>query len=317
MKNFVSLVNIALAVSLIGCNSPSQNKIPNPNVNIIESKGNEKIRLDDMVWLTYQVKTSDGNIVYSNYDHVLFRQSSDFKGDLFESLGSLAEGDSAVVKVSIDSMAAKKQVMPANLTGKYLEYDIRVNKVVTRQGAPGRTSDSLMNAAIENTRKQIAESDKSKEEVRLNQYIINNHLLVRKTPSGLYYSIIKTGNGPKPEKGDLSEIYFTGRYIDGETFFTNNLQDAKMAGIYDAGKQYQPLEMYIGKSFFIPGLEDGLLMMPAGTKATLIIPSKLSNGYKYGFVPLVCTIEVVNIRHPKPNEKIKMLHQDHSEERTL
>jgi FKBP-type peptidyl-prolyl cis-trans isomerase FkpA len=308
MKRNLLIAIVIMCAGTCGCFF-KKNK-DTATLQVIEDKGNSPIKDDDFVSVNYTVKTTDGQVVYDNYDHTMFRGRSDFKGDFFNSLGLLGEGDSAIVKVSIDSLKARNHVLPASVSGKYLVYYIRINKVITRQGKPNRITDSLLNANIENSQKAIVENDKKKEAGRFNQYIIRHQLKPISTPSGLNYVIKQIGTGPMPKPGDLSQIYFTGKYVDGEVFFTNNKADAITAGIYQAGKKYEPLDMYIGKHFFIRGLEEGLLLFPAGTKATLIIPSKLSNGERYGYVPLLCEVQVLNVRKPKPGEKIKMLHGD-------
>lgn len=314
MRNKFFASALTALIYLSGCTTAINNKhTDSPNVHFVESKGNPVIKEDDFVAVNYTVKTTDGKVVYDNYDHLLFREQSDFKGDLFSSLGMLGEGDSAVVKVSVDSLKARNQAVPAGATGKCLFYYIRVNKVVSRKGEPGRVSDSLLNAAIDNCRANAIESDKKKEDGRLKHYIAQHQLKPIVTASGLQYVITKIGTGPMPKPGDLSQIYFTGKYVDDEVFFTNNKADAVSAGIYQPGKNYVPLDMYIGKRFFIKGLEEGLLLMPQGTKATLLIPSELSNGERYGFVPLICEVEVLNVRQPKHGERIKMLHGDDDE----
>jgi FKBP-type peptidyl-prolyl cis-trans isomerase FkpA len=312
MKNVILIS--CLTMSLSACKQLKKNDANNANVQIIENKSKTRIKEDDFVALSYTVKTTAGIIIYGNYDHLLFRDHSDFKGDFFAGLGMLGEGDSAIIKVSTDSLKAHKNILPANIPGKYLVYNIRINKVVSRIGQPGRVSDSVLNSNIEDLRKQTIETDKRKEETRLKQYITENNLHPTITASGLNYVINKLGSSRKPVPGDLSVINLTIRYVDGEVFFTNSKQAAQMAGIDEPGKKYDPLEMYIGKKLFIKGMEEGLLLLPVGTKATLIIPSKLSNTEKYGYAPLVCEIEVLNIRKPKAGEKIKMLHEDESEE---
>lgn len=286
------------------------------NVKIVENKGKPRIREDDFVALSYTVTTADGKGIYGNYHHTLFREKSDFEGDFFGSLGMLGEGDSAIIEINIDSMIAYKRVLPKNINGKYVLYYVRVNKVIGRVGEPGHTSDSVLNAAIEECRKQEVDNDKKREDGLLKRYIAESGLKYNITPSGLYYFIDKMGSGAKPRSGDLSFIYFTGKYTDGELFFTNNKAAAQEAGTYEPGKSYLPLEMYIGKHLFIPGLEEGLLLMPGGTKARLVIPSKLSDGERYGYAPLVCDIEVLSTRHVKPGERIKMLHGDEDEGET-
>lgn len=284
---------------------------------IVEDAGNPRIKEDDFVALTYSIKLDNDSTLYSTYKHQIYRQSADFRDDLFTALGKLGEGDSAVVKVSIDSMIAHGQLTkPNGLSGKYLHYYLRVNKVITRTDSPGHESDSLLNAEIENYKKQSAEADQQKEQAILKHYLADNKLKFDSIASGLYYHIEKQGTGPKPQSGDIAQVVFTGSYTDGEIFFTNDSLAARHKGVYSTERKYDPLDFYMGKQLFIKGFEEGMAMLPGGSVATFVIPSKLSNGERYGFVPLVCHVQLLQVRRPAPGERIKMLHEDeHGEEK--
>jgi len=63
----------------------------------------------------------------------------------------------------------------------------------------------------------------------------------------------------------------------------------------------QPLEFTIGRGQVIPGWDEGISMMSAGGKATLIVPSKLAYGEREGgnnipaYSPLVFDVELISI----------------------
>ena len=82
-------------------------------------------------------------------------------------------------------------------------------------------------------------------------------------PSGLQYTIIKEGDGPKPAATDKVKCNYEGRLIDGTVFDSSE-------------KQGQPVEFAVNA--VIPGWTEALQLMPVGSKWRLFIPSNLAYG---------------------------------------
>lgn len=82
-------------------------------------------------------------------------------------------------------------------------------------------------------------------------------------PSGLQYSVIKEGNGPKPTITDTVKCHYHGTLIDGTVFDSS----------VDRG---QPAEFPVGG--VIKGWVEALPLMPVGSKWKLFIPSDLAYG---------------------------------------
>lgn len=83
------------------------------------------------------------------------------------------------------------------------------------------------------------------------------------TSSGLQYKILKKGNGPKPKPEDRVSLQYTIRTIDGQ----------KLWSTYD---DKTPWVHHLDKA--LAGVREGVLMMPAGSKWILYIPSSLAFG---------------------------------------
>ena len=81
--------------------------------------------------------------------------------------------------------------------------------------------------------------------------------------SGLQYSILQEGTGPKPVATDRVKIHYHGTLIDG-TVFESSVQRG------------EPIVMRVNE--FIVGWIEALQMMSAGSKWRLYIPSYLAYG---------------------------------------
>jgi FKBP-type peptidyl-prolyl cis-trans isomerase FklB len=82
-------------------------------------------------------------------------------------------------------------------------------------------------------------------------------------PSGLQYSIMKEGTGPKPTVSDSVVVHYHGTGLDGKVF------DSSV-------ERGEPVTYPV--SGFIPGWQEALQLMPVGSKWKLYVPSKLAYG---------------------------------------
>jgi hypothetical protein len=85
-------------------------------------------------------------------------------------------------------------------------------------------------------------------------------------PSGLQYQVIRAGSGARPTVGDIALISYEGRFADGTLF--------------DRGG---PAPIPVGRMF--PGFNEGLALMPVGSKYRLWIPPALGMPEGSGPVP--------------------------------
>jgi len=88
---------------------------------------------------------------------------------------------------------------------------------------------------------------------------------VQTTPSGLQYQVITEGKGPKPKPTDMVRVNYKGTLLDGKTFDSS----------YDRGEPATfPLDQVV------PGWQEGIALMPVGSKYKFWIPGKLGYGDK-------------------------------------
>ncbi|WP_157807773.1 FKBP-type peptidyl-prolyl cis-trans isomerase [Hymenobacter chitinivorans] len=119
--------------------------------------------------------------------------------------------------------------------------------------------------------------------------------LSQRTASGVRYTVRQRGTGPTAQVGDRMLVHYTGFLPDGHIF------DSSVS-------QGRPLRLRVGKGEVIPGWDEILLLLPAGSRARVWIPAALAYGptgvlnpdddSKYNVPPntdLVFELEVVKV----------------------
>ncbi|NBR74296.1 MAG: peptidylprolyl isomerase, partial [Flavobacteriia bacterium] len=107
------------------------------------------------------------------------------------------------------------------------------------------------------------------------------------TPSGLYFSITKTGSGSTPATGDQVAVHYRGMLLDG-TVFDSSYQ------------RNDPIRFPLGEGRVIPGWDEGIALLNKGAAAKLVIPSHLAYGEQGagGVIPpnatLIFEVELVD-----------------------
>ncbi|MGI9277011.1 MAG: FKBP-type peptidyl-prolyl cis-trans isomerase [Endozoicomonas sp.] len=109
------------------------------------------------------------------------------------------------------------------------------------------------------------------------------------TESGLQYAVVEAGKGKKPALTDTVTVHYTGTLIDG-TVFDSSVERG------------QPTTFPLGN--VIQGWQEGLQLMPEGSKYQLTIPADLAYGDRpVGNIPpgsvLVFEVELLSIGNPE------------------
>jgi FKBP-type peptidyl-prolyl cis-trans isomerase FkpA len=299
MKKIVIILGVAV-LGLASCKQYEKGE-GDMTYKIHEDKSGPTIQDGDFVAFNATEKTEKDSVLYSSYDYdrpsLLVKEKSLFKGDLFAALAMLSEGDSATFKINIDSMVAKMgRPKPADTTSKYLVYTIKIDKVIPK----GKLTDSVFRGQIDTYLKKEMDKAKSGEASKFNTYVSKESKKPNVTASGLNYVVTKEGNGPKAAAGDTVLVNYTGRFLTGKVFDTSVLDVAKKEGTFNAQRPYEPLKIPVGMNGSIAGFEEGLMLFPQGTKAKLILPSKLAYGEQGSqgiapYTPLVFEIEIIKI----------------------
>jgi FKBP-type peptidyl-prolyl cis-trans isomerase FkpA len=234
-----------------------------------------------------------------------------FKGGLEEGLLMLSKGDSAIFRISSDSLYILmfKDVLPKEIKpGSFTDITVKVLKIYTKEEVRIAQEEAL-NEAKEMKKRQmdfVTQAfknlvDTSREQMKVDEELIKafvkkNKPEARRTENGVYYAIKKKGEGPQVSPGDTVAVYYSGKLLNGTAF------DSLTTG--------QPINFIVGIGQVIPGWDEGLTKLGKGDVATLIIPSPLAYG-KMGIkdedaepetyiippnTPLIFDVEILDIK---------------------
>lgn len=279
--------------------------------NIVKDAGAEKAQAGDLLSVD-MIVTSDrkDSLLQSTYDIGLpqiVNIAPDsipglYAGDYNSMFKMLGEGDSAVFRLNLDTMAAKTGQPKPEFADKYATFKVKVRKHFKK----GDLTDSALYAQIDEYFKAEIETLKQAEEGKLANYISKNKLDPKKTDSGLQYIVKEEGSGNKPVVGDTVVVNYTGTLVSGKVFDTNNADIAKKENTFNPMRQYEPIRFRVGHDPVIQGWTEGLQLLNKGSKATLLVPSSIGYGERGGgtippYAPLVFDVELVDIV-PGPKE---------------
>lgn len=303
-----NLILLTLAtIGLASCNGGFKKGENGMLYNIYNDKGGPKIKVGDFVNLDIMIKDDGDSVLFSTYEagqpKPMYLPKAQTKGDIYDAIQLLSDGDSASVKLPADSIF-KTGPRPPGFKGKYLVYVIKIEKVIPK----GSLTDQVFQGQVATYMQQQMVVLKAKEPVNIKKYIDDHKLNVTKTDSGLYYVITKTGTGPLPAAGDTVVVNYTGKFLNGKVFDTNVKAEAEKDKKATAGmpRTYAPIRFPIGVRRVIPGWDEGLALLNKGAKATFVVPSNLAygdqgNGPIGPSTALVFDVELVDIVHPNPN----------------
>lgn len=276
---------------------------------IIKDNGQPKIQEGDFISVGAIIKTEGDSLLMSTYETgqptYMAAQKPMYEGDIMSALFKLGSGDSAVFKFNIDSMVAKGVPKPEGIEGSHLVYTFKVNHVIPK----GDLSDSVFHAQVEEYITAEQEKIKNAEAGIIENFIKKENLTTQTTASGLQYVIEEEGNGAVAKIGDTVTVNYTGRFLTGErkVFDTSIETVAKDAGgnVYNAQRPYEPISIPVGLGAVIPGWDEGLQLLPEGSKARLIVPSNLAYGEQgmmggiAPYTPLEFEVEIVKVTPQK------------------
>jgi FKBP-type peptidyl-prolyl cis-trans isomerase FkpA len=143
---------------------------------------------------------------------------------------------------------------------------------VLKGNVPLFTPEEVASIKIEMYAKMRAsQAEKNRREGE--EFLVNNKKRedVITTKSGLQYTIVTKGTGPRPKKTDKVKAHYKGTFVDGTEFDSSY-------------KRGEPALFQLDK--MIPGWTEAIQLMNVGSKYRFFIPSNLAYG-EQGAPPLI------------------------------
>lgn len=104
-----------------------------------------------------------------------------------------------------------------------------------------------------------------KDRERIQNYIERKDLKMKESPTGLWYQIVKEGEGPFFSDNDKVVMDFECSLLDGTKCYSS--------------KEQGPKEVVLGKSEMEAGLNESLRLLKPGAEAIFIMPPLLAYGF--------------------------------------
>jgi len=231
-------------------------------------------------------------LIYANEnDSILFKSDEispsikmsvnkpDYDASFEEALIMLKTGEHALFKIPANlffSKTKKVKIPDWVKKGENLTFDIQLIRILDKK-------------QVKKEEQIHKESLKKAEDESIQQYIQENNIKEESSISGLYYIEIQKGKGKNTVPGNILQVHYTGKFIDGSVFDSSLDRNELFSFQY-------------GNSEVIAGWEEGFSRMKEGGKAKFIIPSHLAYGENgYGkiippFSTLIFDVELVKIK---------------------
>jgi len=209
------------------------------------------------------------------------------EGDLMEALMMVGRGDSVKFAFCLETLRRHNPGMMEDPDNDFLFYTIKIDGVYTEEEFEIRMQmEQMIGEAIE------AEM--------LAAFLAEEGITARPNDDGVYVIVTNRGTGARATTGRMIQMHYVGRLIDGTVFDTSLEDVAREYGLFTPMRQYTPLEFPVGVGQVIPGMDNVLVDMRAGTRATLIIPSNMAYGGRAmdmipAFSTLIFDIELVAV----------------------
>ena len=249
----------------------------------------EKAQPGDIIIAEIWVYLGD-NLEYTNEGtpEPMFQvMESQHGGDLMEALQMIGRGDSVTFAFNMDTLRKYNPGMPED-EHKFLLYTIKVEGTYTEAEFEAKMEADQIKGELEEAEK-------------LEAYIRENNITVKPNDDGVFVIVKTKGNGAVAAKGKTVYLNYVGRLLNGTVFDTSLEDVAKENDLFNAQRQFKPLDFPVGTNYVIPGMDNAVVGMRVGTKATLIIPSKVGYGGRaMGNIPafstLIFDIDIVDVK---------------------
>ncbi len=192
-------------------------------------------------------------------------------GSIEEAMSLLLPGDSALFRFNADTAFAKSLRQPVPPFIKRSGNALRLT-VVAKQLLTPEQMEARQKAMLDEQQRQLkARTAKQvlKDDALIQAYLKKNKLTAKakKTVGGTWYVITTRGKGVLPKKGQTVSVKYRGTVLATGKEFDSTAKHGDT-----------PFDFVLGQGQVIKGWDQGIIMLPKGSKAVLLIPSALGYG---------------------------------------
>ncbi len=223
----------------------------------------------------YHITVRKGNNLLSEMNKKQFMPLSPNKNPILQAFKLMGLGDSLTMALFVDSLP--KRMTQKFDAGDTMLVDLKIFDIKRKSDIDEKLAD--MNEHADRVNKNVRSHIKN---------FINGDLVCQKTNSGLQYVIEKQGSGKIAADANRVSLHYAGFLTNGKEFESTFRKGKPKAFYFDDRTQT------------VPGFTEGLQLLKAGAKATLIIPHNLAYGEKgLGPIPpasdLVIYVEMLEV----------------------
>ncbi|MCU0434889.1 MAG: FKBP-type peptidyl-prolyl cis-trans isomerase [Bacteroidia bacterium] len=215
-----------------------------------------------------------------------------FKGDFLDVISKMHKGDSATFFVNLDTIKKyfrrdrdEFPLEPKYDSLKFIGFRVKVDSLYTKA-----VTEKKIKEMQEKQERQMAEM-KNAEAGKIQAYLTKNKLTdLKPDEKGIYFKVLKPGNGKQVTAGMEVSARYKGTFTDGTPFDGN----------FD---RPEPMRFTAGSNM-VPGFTDCILRMKDGSRVLFILPSSQAYGEMGNqgippYEPLVFEVEI-KIENAKP-----------------
>lgn len=305
------LVILGIGLSLQSCNKNKSNvKLENKADSVNYAWGvywgeSYKSELSKLPEIDYNVLLKNfKNYLFSDGEYMSLQDAENVMSEFFPKYNDMVKDETGQTKMtpgvdydkndisaamgtfSADNVKNGFADMPCGFNKDMFYYGFEASLKGTKAALDPTKASSIIDAYSEEVR---AAQMTAEAEVKDNneEYLANNKTKegMITTESGLQYRVIRQGSGAKPTAESTVKVHYTGTLTDGTKFDSS----------YDRGT---PAEFPVNG--VIRGWQEGLQLMPVGSKYEFVIPPELGYGSRdLGSIPpnsiLLFEVELLGI----------------------
>ena len=272
---------------LASMHEDANNTVTESGLIVMEKTGKGKVaKMGEYVNFDFTLCSHKGDTILNSFgvEPLEIQYGEDFIGKGFnEALGMVPEGGEMrfVIPSSLafDSIGYQQFILPYTP----LVARLKMNSVMDKATYDKRQMEKTAKMEAEKNRRMALE------EKAISDYIKANGITETPTESGLYILNQVEGQGNVAQWGDEVAVHYV----------LKNLKGEQLESSYDYER---PMYFKIGGGEMIPAIEEALMTMAPGAKATLITPSSLAFGEVDlgetlpAYSPLLIELELVEIK---------------------